>query len=442
MALSYTTKSGIVVVDRRERSALPPRDNLPNDNPLVDSGLPYSPEISVGPNASEGYGNTSVMGPPMDVQAWSGWPTGWATPNWNGWGGWQSRLDIIYACLDLNSSILATMPAYVVKGTQPQEPPSWLTNPEPLVYSGWTEFARSLWWAFQGVGEAFVYATRRGADNYPLRFMLLNPAFVQVEIQDGVRRYSLAGEDITADVLHLRYFAASPDQAHGMGPLEAAGARMLAVEALSRYTFDMADRGGIPWAVLKFPRRLNQAQTQKLQTDWITARRSAAGAPAVLADGADLIPITTPKDMALVEMSRFSEARLAVLLKTPPFLVGLPTGESMTYSNVSSIFDYHWRSGLRPMASMGLDALSNWLLPRGSALEVDRDEYVQPGLLERAQAYQILSGIGALSSPEIRAMERYTSVDAPAALTQTANQATSGGPQTLAAAQETADVPG
>jgi len=445
MSLSYTTKSGLAVVDHR-RSALPPRDNLPNDNPLVDSGLPYSPEISVGPNASEGYGNDQVMSPngngPMDVQAWSGWPSGWQTPAWNGGSSWQSRLDVVFACLDLNSSILATMPPYVVKGTQPQPPPSWLTNPEPLVYSGWVEFIRSVWWGFQGAGEVFIYATRRNAEGYPIRFISLNPAFVQVEVRGGVRTYGLGGEDITEDVLHLRYLTTSPDQAHGMGPLEAAGARMLAVEALNRYTYEMADRGGIPWAVIKFPRRLNNLQMRKMQSDWIEARRAAMGVPAILADGAELSPITSPKDMALSEMSQFSEARLAVLLRVPPFLVGLPSGgDSMTYSNVSSIFDYHWRSGLRPLASMGLDALSNWLLPRGSAVEVNRDEYVRPGFLERAQGYQIMAQIGALSVPEIRAMERYTSLDAPAALSQTSGQAGAGvptptPPRVAAAAEE------
>jgi HK97 family phage portal protein len=439
MPLSYTTRSGIVVVDNR-RTALPPRDNAPNDNPLVDSGEPYSPEISVGPNASQGAGNSMVMSPnmPMDVQAWSGWPDGWATPAWNGMGGWQTRLDVVFACLDLNSSILATMPPYVVKGTMPQEAPTWLTNPEPLVYSGWTEFARSFWWSFQGTGEVIVYCTRRNAEGYPLRFITLNPAFVQIEVQDGIRHYALGGEDITADVLHVRYLTTSPDQAHGQGPLEAAGARMLAVEALSNLTYEMADRGGIPWAVLKVPKRLNNQQMRKMQSDWIEARRAAMGVPAILADGAELSPLTTPKDMALSEMSQFSEARLAVLLRVPPFLVGLPSGDSMTYSNVSSIFDYHWRSGLRPLASMGLDALSNWLLPRGTAIEVNRDEYVRPGFLERAQGYQIMAGIGALTVPEIRAMERFTTQSAPAALSATSPQAAVGTPPGAAAAVDAA----
>ena len=39
-----------------------------------------------------------------------------------------------------------------------------------------------------------------------------------------------------------------------------------------------------------------------------------------------------------------------------------------------------------------MGALSEWLLPRGVRVELNRDEYVQPGPYERAQTDQILTG--------------------------------------------------
>jgi hypothetical protein len=58
-------------------------------------------------------------------------------------------------------------------------------------------------------------------------------------------------------------------------------------------------------------------------------------------------------------------------------------------------------------------ALSGWLLPRGTSVELNRDEYVQPGPYERAQTAAILNAIvdpatgqPALSVQEIRAAER------------------------------------
>jgi HK97 family phage portal protein len=279
------------------------------------------------------------------------------------------------------------------------------------VYNSWTDFAQELCWSYQAIGEVFILATARYADDgitpgRPMRFMVVNPAFVNIDQVNGRPTYSLGGNDVTDDMLHIKY-ASWPGDLHGHGPLEVAGARLIAAEALTRYASDLASRGGIPWAVLKYPRRASRTQMQQMQADWVTARRSALGAPAVLADGVELeVLSTSPKDMALAELARFNEGRICILLGVPPFLMGLPSGDSMTYSNVSSLFDYHWRASLRPKATDVMSNLSGWLLPRGTDLEIDRDEYVRPGELERAQTYDILTRIGAMTADEVRVHER------------------------------------
>lgn len=419
----YRTPSGLVVHDgRASQRSLPPRDNPPNGIPPGENPPPNNPNppgdfgpLSVGPDASEGFGNTHVLYPsgnaPFEAQAWSGWPVGWQVPstaNSGLLGRWSGLVDLVFACLDLNSSVLSTMPPYLVSDDVVQPPAAWLTNPEPLVYNAWTDFAKELFWSYQAVGEVFVLATAKFADTgRPMRFMVVNPAYVNVEQVDGRIRYEMFGNDVTEDILHVKY-ASWPGDLRGHGPLEVAGARLLAAEALTRYATDLASRGGIPWAVLKYPRRASRAQMTQMQTDWINARRSALGAPAVLADGVELdVVSTSPKDMALSELAKFNEARICVLLGVPPFLMGLPSGgDSMTYSNVSSLFDYHWRASLRPKATDVMANLSGWLLPRGTEVEVDRDEYVRPSLVERAQAYDTLVRIGAMTPAEVRAKER------------------------------------
>jgi HK97 family phage portal protein len=437
----YTTPSGLVVRDGRHERSLPPRDNPPNDTPPGDNPPPNNPNppgdfgpLSVGPDASEGFGNTHVMypslNPPLEAQAWSGWPVGWQVPWTSLQGTWSGRFsalaDLVFACLDLNSSVLSTMPPYIIRGGLRQAPPTWLTNPEPLVYNAWTDFAKELFWCYQAVGEVFLLATARFADTgLPMRFMVISPAYVDVDRVAGRVVYTMFGNDITADVLHIKY-ASFPGDLRGHGPLEAAGARLLAAEALTKYATELADRGGIPWAVLKYPRRASRPQMAQMQADWLNARRSALGAPAVLSDGVELEVLSTnPKDMALSELARFNDARICVLLGVPPFLMGLPSGDSMTYSNVSSLFDYHWRAGLRPKAADVTANMSGWALPRGTDLELDRDEYVKPGELERAQTYQILVGIGAMTPDEVRVHERIGApLNAPVQLDETTETAT------------------
>ena len=118
-----------------------------------------------------------------------------------------------------------------------------------------------------------------------------------------------------------------------------------------------------------------------------------------------------PTDMALLDLSRYTDSRIAVLLGVPPFLVGLPAGgDSMTYSNVSSLFQYHWTAGLSTFVDDLMKALSYWLLPAGNTIELNRDEYVRPGPLERAQYYQILISTGVLTPADVQQLERFAIV--------------------------------
>ncbi|MQB02235.1 MAG: phage portal protein, partial [Actinobacteria bacterium] len=105
-------------------------------------------------------------------------------------------------------------------------------------------------------------------------------------------------------------------------------------------------------------------------------------------------------------------------LGVPPFLLGLPSGgDSLTYSNVSSLFDFHDRASLRPKAMAVMSALSHWALPRGQSVELNRDEYSRPSFRERAEANAILHDRGVLSTEEWRVMERLVGGSSPAALT-------------------------
>ena len=84
---------------------------------------------------------------------------------------------------------------------------------------------------------------------------------------------------------------------------------------------------------------------------------------------------TSALQTAMTELAGYTEAKIAILLGVPPFLLGLPSGgDSMTYSNVSSVYDFHWRGGLRPKAQRLMLALSQWLVPsRHRQVEVNRD---------------------------------------------------------------------
>ena len=401
----------------------PPRSDIsPNDNtPPVGSvgpNVPPAGDPSAQDAASGGFGATHVMYdqayPPGELSAmpWAGWPVQWDTPNTTSLGSnvaalGGADLDAVFACVDLNARTFADMPAYVTRKGYLQPDPSWLVNPQPEVYAGgWREFAKQVWVAWQVVGEAFVVATSRFASGLPRTFVMVNPLLVNAELIGGQPRYFINGVDATEDVCHIKYLG-WPDDAHGHGPLETAGARILATKALARYGADLAVNGGIPWAVLQSKYRITAGQADRIRSQWISAARNRRGAPAVLDQDLTLQQLmVTPKDMALSEQLAWNESRLAVLLGVPPYLVGLPSGsDSLTYANVSAIFDHHWRAGLKPGGNTIMGALSLWALPAGQVLNLNAQSYIRPAPTDRASYYKQLFDMGAITVDEIRRNE-------------------------------------
>jgi HK97 family phage portal protein len=402
------------------RAIRPPDPEIPNGNDPVSAAPGTVGPPNVNPGDPNGVVVEEPVGPPwipptIRPSAWSGWPAEWATPNWSGTS-LQTLGETAWVCIDLNSSVLSTMPPYLV-GAAPSLNADWLTNPDPDIYASSEEFLKQAFWDFQAVGEVFVIATARYSTGWPARFHVCPPWTVNVELEEGRRYYSIGDRDVTGEMLHIRYQSTVSD-AHGHGPLEAGAARLVAAEVWQRYATSLATSGGVPPSILEYPveaGELTAEQTMLLKAQWVAARQSSIGEPAVLSGGVTWKPTqVNPSDMGMLELSTFNESRIAVMLGVPPHLVGLPSGgDSMTYANVSAIFDYHWRAGLRPKAQTVMSALSGFLLPRGTRVELNRDEYVQPGPYERAQTAQILNGIvdpatqqPALSVAEIRQAER------------------------------------
>ena len=405
---------GLVIVrDFRSRADTrpPPRDNLPNGNPPVGS---------VGPDVPAGFGDThvnfSIDNPPVQAQAWQGWPVEWDTPLWNG-ATTQRLVSTLGTCIDLNTRELASFPVYGIKGVEPTRLPEWSNNPEPEIYSDWVQPCKQIFNTLQSTGETILWATGRAGlnnDGAVARWVVLNPDYVNIEWSDDEVDYRLAGQLLDrADVCHIKY-QSYPMNLRGIGPLQWAARNIISAAALEQMGTDLAARSGIPWGVIKHPRHLNSTEATDLQHRWVSAARNRQGAPAILSGGIELQALTiNPKDMALLEMRIFDETRIAAALGVPPYLVGLPVDTGQNYANVQQVFDFHWRATLRPMAHTVASAMSAWLLPRGTRMEFNRDEYVRPNAYERAQTYEILNriqdanGNPVMTIDEIRMAERF-----------------------------------
>jgi HK97 family phage portal protein len=310
-------------------------------------------------------------------------------------------------CLDLNASVLSTMPVYRTRGGQVIDPTTWMSNPDPVIYTSWHEFAKQLFWDYQ-LGEVFVLPMATGSDDWPVSFRVMPPWLVNVEMGGGGRVYNIGALDVTGEILHIRY-KSTTDGPHGVGPLESAGARMITAGVLAKYVREVAATGGVPIYTLNTDMDLSREDAEDLQAQWLEARQRDLGSPPVLDNGITLTPHPqmSPKDMTMLEVAQFTEARIAYLLGVPAPLVGLPSSDPLTYSNITSLFDFHDRSSLRTKATPVMSGLSFWALPRGQAVELNRDEYTRPSFDQRADAWVKLVTAGIVSPEEVRAAERF-----------------------------------
>jgi hypothetical protein len=386
-----------------------PNANPPSSvGPASDAGDPHGVEI-VG-TVAEARALPSFFPSP-----WAGWPSNWSTPNWDMGSRFNELVDVAWACLDKNASALSTFPVFRTRNGKVVAPSSWMVNPDPLIYSSWEEFAKQLFWEFQ-LGEVFVMAQSYFSDGYPMRFRVMPPWAIHVEMVNGMRRYHIgdvAGPDVTPSVLHIRYKSTSTD-ARGVGPLEAAGGRMLTAGLLAKYTREVVATGGVPVRTIETEKSLTPDEAQDLQTSYLQSRISSSAAPPVFDGGGKLVDHAgiSPRDLTMLEISQFNESRIAILLGVPPFLVGLPSGgDSMTYSNVSALFDFHDRQTLRSLSGHVMSALSYWALPAGQKAELNRDEYSRPSFDQRADAWVKLVEAGIIKAETVQRAERLVSED-------------------------------
>lgn len=353
-------------------------------------------------------------GPTLVPAHWAGLPSAWQAQWSNGGGGLGTtlgnRVSTVFSCTALNANALGSMPIAMTERGRPIDPEQyeWTENPDPRLYSDWSEFIVQATCSLLTRGDLYVHGTEWDYETLlPQRFMVLDPDQVTCEFDtDGLRRYSIAGAEVyRGDLMHVRYLTAA-GWPTGLSPLQGAAGNLRSAGALEAYGADLADGGGIPWGVLTTEQRMTRRQTELAHLEWRQQQANRRGGPAIFGQGLKLDTLTlSPRDMALLDLRVFDEQRIAACFGVPPYLIGLEQPSGLTYANATSLFDFHWRGMLRPLSRKITAALSAWALPRGRRLHLNAGDYVQPPLAERATSYKAMHDARALSTDEWRALE-------------------------------------
>lgn len=418
----------LVVVRDRRSSAVLERTAFPRDPSLAEpsNGAPNT----VGPDHVGGEppivdGDALAVaypGPQLVPSHWAGLPGAWQAQWSNGGGGalggtLGNRVSTVFSCTALNANALGSMPVNMTERGRPVDADQydWTENPDPRLYSDWSEFIVQSVASLLTRGDLYVHGTAWNFETLlPERFMVLDPDQVTCEFDRddpgsptyGTRKYTINGTEVyRGDLMHVRYLTAA-GWPTGLSPLQGAAGNLRSAGALEQYGADLADGGGIPWGVLSTDQRMTSRQIAIAHAEWRQQQASRRGGPAIFGSGLKLDTLTlSPRDMALLDLRVFDEQRIAAAFGVPPYLIGLEQPSGLTYANATSLFDFHWRSMLRPLSRKITAALSAWALPRGRKLHMNAGDYVQPPLAERASSYKAMHERGAMTTDEWRALE-------------------------------------
>lgn len=274
-------------------------------------------------------------------------------------------------------------------------------------------------------GNAFL-GKWRGPDGTIEKLALLAPDRVQVEVLAGRPSYIVTGvqgratRHGTDDVVHIK--ALSTDGIVGLSPIRQCRVALGLSTSLAEHAQTFFANDATPRGLLKVQHFGDAAaQVAELREGWNAQHKGTANSHriAVVSGEVDFAPIgMPPEDAQLLESRQFSSQEIARIFRVPPWMIGAPSGDSMTYANVESQSLAFTTYSLRP-----------WLVTIEQALSADRDlcgrrTYVEFALdallrsdsLTRAQVYEkALDPItGHMTRAEVRQLENLPEEDEPA----------------------------
>jgi len=331
---------------------------------------------------------------------WPGWPIEWGTA-WGTTPALTERIAVVYACVERVASALSAMPLQVSKDSMPQPEPVWIRNPEPLIYTHIGDAITEVVWSLLLRGNAYIQATAKGADGYPLRWAVLDPDKVVWEPGTGVGSWTVDGRRVAYDaLLHIRHLN-RPGQRLGWAPLDAAAVNLQAVADFERVASKLARNSGLPTqGMLHTEQDLTETTAQRYKDKW---QARGDGEVAVLGSGLRYESLAlNPRDLALLELREFDGRQIATVFGVPPFMINLAMAGDLTYSTTQGMMDFFWRQTLRPMAS-NIGRSLGTLLPGRSTVVFNADEYTRGTYSEHVQTMVTAAGGPIIDANEARA---------------------------------------
>lgn len=317
-----------------------------------------------------------------------------------------------YRCVAMISDTVGSLPLKAFRDRVCIEPsPPLLDNPDPSQTR--VETIASICASMAINGNAYLLLGDRDRLGYPRSAIVLNPDAVNVQLNNnGVIQYQANGRNLeTDDVMHIRAGVLQAGSLTGTGVLTVARQALGLAMGNEQTSAEMLVSGSIPSGVIQAQGEITKDEADAIKNAWLAAHGGRQYSPAVLSGGLEYKTLSfSAADMQLLEARRMSAQQVCQLFGVPAFLVGVPSDESRTYSNVQQDTRAFVNFCLRGYLTK-IEAAFTQQLPRGQHARFDLDDLLRASRLERYQSHEIGLRAGFLTPEEVRDMEELEEED-------------------------------
>lgn len=288
--------------------------------------------------------------------------------------------------------------------------PAILTDPSPFMERD--EVVRTIVANLIFRGFAPLYLQQLDRDGRPRFATPINPDEVHASWNfDRTRveyrwREQLMVPGIDFAVIELQRL---PGEPRGAGPFDSAANALTGIDNANTWARDLFADAAMPSGFLQVPGKLNKTEATKLRTQWEEQHQNGRGT-AILSGGmAYQATQLTPEQAQFILTRAFGIQEIARLLGVPAHFLnaGNPpqSGQSLTYTNVQSVFRELTTVTLYPTYLRRLEAAFSNMLPRGQSVAFDLSDFVKADDGNRFEAYRTAIDAGVMTVDEARERE-------------------------------------
>ncbi|TDQ39230.1 phage portal protein [Aureibacillus halotolerans] len=329
----------------------------------------------------------------------------------------------VFSCVNVLSDDVAKLPLRVYRKQKgsvepaPEHPVNRLLYEKPNEYMTPYVFKKLLetHLGFYGNAYAFIKFSEDGSP-VELMPMLPNQVHPHLDPSNGRLYYQVTIHNKNMElypeqVLHFKQL--TTDGIIGKSPVEVAAEHVGAQYAATAYNSKLYQNDATPRGILKVPAKLNTDAKNSARDEWIRVNQGEN--IAIIDAGLEYQSVSMPLEQAqFVESMKYNRSQIAAIYKVPPHKIN--ELDRATFSNIEQQSLDYVKNTLQPKlvnfeqevaAKLFTDAERR----KGYYVKFNVNSELRGDSKSRAEFYEVMLRIGAMSINEIRGLEEQNAIE-------------------------------